>query len=111
MVLTAPSICSPPLQDAERAVTREEGHAFARDNGCLYVETSAKVNIAVGQVRRALGVPPSLFHLRSSGSGIQPAQQMRWRAAGASFAWWKRSCSMGSCLPLVTSSLSRPPVY
>jgi Ras-related protein Rab-18 len=37
------------LQESSRAVSTEEGHAFARDNGCLYVETSAKVNIAVGQ--------------------------------------------------------------
>jgi GTPase SAR1 family protein len=36
-------------KESARAVSTEEGHAFARDNGCLYVETSAKVNIAVGQ--------------------------------------------------------------
>lgn len=37
------------LGDQARAVTTEEGHAFARDNGCLYVETSAKAGIAVAQ--------------------------------------------------------------
>jgi len=32
-----------------REVSSEEGHALARANGCLFVETSAKANIAVGQ--------------------------------------------------------------
>lgn len=50
---------------AERQVTTEEGHAFARDNGCLYVETSAKANVAVGQafeelVQRILETPALL---------------------------------------------------
>lgn len=33
----------------ERQVTQEEGHEFARQNGCLFVETSAKTNDAVMQ--------------------------------------------------------------
>ena len=46
-------------------MSTEEGHAFARDNGCLYVETSAKVNIAVCQafeelVAKILDTPPLL---------------------------------------------------
>merc|ERR1712023_9359 len=35
--------------EAQREVSYEEGAAFARSNGCLFVETSAKTNIAVGQ--------------------------------------------------------------
>lgn len=30
-------------------VTREEGQKFAREHGCLFVETSAKEDIAVSQ--------------------------------------------------------------
>ena len=33
----------------QRQVTSEEGHEFARRNGCLFVETSAKTNDAVMQ--------------------------------------------------------------
>lgn len=36
-------------QETEREVSREEGAAFARKHGCLFVETSAKANVAVGQ--------------------------------------------------------------
>lgn len=35
--------------EAQREVTSQEGHDFARHHGCLYVETSAKTNIAVAQ--------------------------------------------------------------
>merc|ERR1712023_55611 len=35
--------------EAQREVSYEESAAFARSNGCLFVETSAKTNIAVGQ--------------------------------------------------------------
>ena len=52
-------------QQSARAVTKEEGHAFARDNGCLYVETSAKANVAVQQafeelVQKILDTPALL---------------------------------------------------
>lgn len=30
-------------------MSRDEGAAFARKHGCLFVETSAKANVAVGQ--------------------------------------------------------------
>lgn len=30
-------------------VSRQEGQEFAREHGCLFVETSAKEDIAVGQ--------------------------------------------------------------
>ena len=36
-------------QETEREVSRDEGAAFARKHGCLFVETSAKANVAVGQ--------------------------------------------------------------
>lgn len=39
---------------AEREVPREQGSAFARQHGTLFVETSAKANTAVSQVRRQL---------------------------------------------------------
>lgn len=62
-----------------RAVSTEEGHAFARDNGCLYVETSAKVNIAVGQafeelVQKILETPALLDGFSHPG-GIKLDQQ------------------------------------
>jgi len=38
-------------RDSEREVSRQEGANFARANGCLFVETSAKANTAVTQVR------------------------------------------------------------
>jgi Ras-related protein Rab-18 len=33
----------------QRQVSTEEGHEFAKQHGCLFVETSAKNNVAVGQ--------------------------------------------------------------
>lgn len=35
--------------EGKRMVTREEGQQFAREHGCLFVETSAKEDIAVTQ--------------------------------------------------------------
>ena len=36
-------------QDAKREVSFAEGAAFAKSQGCLFVETSAKVDVAVRQ--------------------------------------------------------------
>lgn len=36
-------------KESEREVSREAGQAFARQHGCLFVETSAKTNLAVSQ--------------------------------------------------------------
>lgn len=36
-------------QESNRQVTKEEGADFARNQGCLFVETSAKTNVAVAQ--------------------------------------------------------------
>jgi Ras-related protein Rab-18 len=37
-------------RDSEREVSRKEGANFARSQNCLFVETSAKANMAVTQV-------------------------------------------------------------
>ena len=37
------------LQESEREVSRAEGEAFAQQHGLLFVETSAKENVAVAQ--------------------------------------------------------------
>ncbi len=37
------------LQGEQREVSTEQGMAFARAHGCLFVETSAKGNVAVDQ--------------------------------------------------------------
>ncbi|KXZ46634.1 hypothetical protein GPECTOR_42g845 [Gonium pectorale] len=34
---------------SQRQVSSEEGHEFARRHGCLFVETSARANLAVAQ--------------------------------------------------------------
>lgn len=40
-----PTCCC--LQASSRQVERQEGEDFARKHGCLFVETSAKTNLAV----------------------------------------------------------------
>lgn len=47
--LLAPLQPAPARQSGLRAVSSEEGHELARRHGCLFVETSAKGNVAVGQ--------------------------------------------------------------
>ena len=36
-------------QESTREVSKQEGTEFARQHGCLFVETSAKMNVAVQQ--------------------------------------------------------------
>ncbi len=60
------------LQDQIREVRKEEGHDFARAHGCLYVETSAKTNVAVGQafeelVHKILETPALLENIGMGG--------------------------------------------
>ena len=43
-------------KDAQREVAREQGAAFARKHGTLFVETSAKANTAVSQAFEELVV-------------------------------------------------------
>lgn len=45
-LLTRPNY-PPPLQHDAREVSWQEGADFAKQHGCLFVETSAKQNIAV----------------------------------------------------------------
>ena len=66
--------------EAERAVSADEGHAFARDNGCLYVETSAKAGTAVAQafeelVQKILETPALLDGFGHPAGAIKLDQQ------------------------------------
>ena len=58
------------MQEEEREVSIEEGQAFARRHGCLFVETSAKANTAVGQAFEELVLKvletPSLLNSTNS---------------------------------------------
>lgn len=58
------------VQEEEREVSIEEGQAFARKHGCLFVETSAKANTAVGQAFEELVLKvletPSLLNSTNS---------------------------------------------
>mmetsp|Transcript_15685 Transcript_15685/g.43886 ORF Transcript_15685/g.43886 Transcript_15685/m.43886 type:complete len:203 (-) Transcript_15685:57-665(-) len=59
--------------ESDREVSYQEGADFARANGCLFVETSAKANLAVGQAFEELVLKvletPSL--LSESGGGLK----------------------------------------
>jgi GTPase SAR1 family protein len=66
------------LQEEQREVSKEEGHDFARRHGCLYVETSAKQNVAVSQafeelVLKILETPSLLDSVGMSGLKISHA--------------------------------------
>ena len=70
--------CLPVAQEEQREVTKEEGHDFARRHGCLYVETSAKQNVAVSQafeelVLKILETPSLLDSVSMSGLKITHA--------------------------------------
>lgn len=63
----------------QREVSREQGVAFARAHGCLFVETSAKGNVAVDQafeelVHKILETP-SLLASSGSSFGLKTKQQ------------------------------------
>jgi hypothetical protein len=49
------------MQESEREVSTAEGEAFARRNGCLFVETSAKMDVAVAQAFEELVLKVSRF--------------------------------------------------
>ena len=63
---------------ATREVTKEEGVEFARSHGCLFVETSAKGNVAVSQAFEELVLKvletPSLLAGTSSQFGLKRAK-------------------------------------
>jgi Ras-related protein Rab-18 len=81
-------------QQQQREVTSEEGHALARANGCLFVETSAKANIAVSQAFEELVLKiletPGLVDAAGGGGGLSPGGV---RVGGAGPA----SASTGQC--------------
>lgn len=60
------------MQDNAREVSRTEGQELAKKYGCLFVETSAKANVAVGQafeelVLKILETPELVTSTNSSG--------------------------------------------
>lgn len=64
--------------DTSRQVSKEEGLDFARKHGCLFVETSAKINIAVSQafeelVEKILETPSLLDPASSSSLKLNQA--------------------------------------
>eukprot|EP00879_Flechtneria_rotunda_P003109 GHRR01003330.1.p1 GENE.GHRR01003330.1~~GHRR01003330.1.p1 ORF type:complete len:205 (+),score=51.42 GHRR01003330.1:70-684(+) len=65
--------------ESERAVTKQQGHDFARNMGCLYVETSAKTNIAVQQAFEELVLKiletPALVSTALGSGGVKLSQQ------------------------------------
>lgn len=67
-------------REKERRVSREEGKAFARQHGCLFIETSAKSNVKVAQafeelVRKILETPQLVQDASSAGTGINLNRQ------------------------------------
>ncbi|KAF8068358.1 YPTV3 [Scenedesmus sp. PABB004] len=66
--------------ESERQVSKAAGHDFARNMGCLYVETSAKTNVAVQQafeelVLKILETPALVSAALGSGGVKLGAQQ------------------------------------
>ena len=61
-----------------REVSKEEGVEFARSHGCLFVETSAKGNVAVAQAFEELVLKvletPSLLAGTTSSFGLKKAK-------------------------------------
>lgn len=68
-----------------RQVSKEEGKAFARQHGCLFIETSAKENIKVAQCFEELVTKmletPQLVEDYGGGRGIN-LRQKREEASG-----------------------------
>lgn len=62
-----------------REVSKEDGMAFARAHGCLFVETSAKGNVAVDQAFEELVLKildtPSLLAGTTSALGLKSQRQ------------------------------------
>ena len=74
-------------------MSSEEGHALARANGCLFVETSAKANIAVGQAFEELVLKILETPGLADGGGNVPSPGGGVRVGGAGPA----SASTGAC--------------
>lgn len=70
----ASNLCVVP-QESDREVTTEEGQNFGKAHGCLFVETSAKADVAVTQAfeELVLKVPPPSHTHRHIYAGLQTA--------------------------------------
>lgn len=66
------------VQESQRQVSREQGQEFARQHGCLFVETSAKTNLAVSQAFEELVLKildtPSLLD-QAPGTKLQASKE------------------------------------
>lgn len=87
-------------RDSEREVSRQEGATFARQHGCLFVETSAKFNTAVTQVRLCGAAACELWCQSSCG----PRVRSGWAFLGKS---WPQ-CSDTPIAQGGTAPTSRP---
>lgn len=71
-------------KESEREVSREEGQAFARQHGCLFVETSAKTNLAVAQAFEELVLKildtPNLLD-QAPGAKLQASKEKLYQSA------------------------------
>ena len=69
-----------------RQVSKEEGKAFARQHGCLFIETSAKENIKVAQCFEELVTKmletPQLVEDYGGGRGINLRRQREEASGG-----------------------------
>lgn len=65
-------------KESQRQVSREQGQEFARQHGCLFVETSAKTNLAVSQAFEELVLKildtPSLLD-QAPGTKLQASKE------------------------------------
>lgn len=74
--------------ESERQVSTSQGHDFARRMGCLYVETSAKTNVAVQQAFEELVLKiletPGLVNAALGSGGVKLNQQAQQQASTCS---------------------------
>lgn len=74
--------------ESERQVSKQQGIDFARNMGCLYVETSAKTNVAVQQAFEELVLKiletPALVNTALGTGGVKLTQQAAAQASTCS---------------------------
>eukprot|EP00897_Mesotaenium_endlicherianum_P007372 jgi/Mesen1/6663/ME000340S05823 len=75
-------------RESERVVSREEGIAFARERGCLFLECSAKTRVNVQQcfqelVEKILESPSLTVDAQPGGAVLRPTQADSVSAPGA----------------------------
>jgi Ras-related protein Rab-18 len=77
-------------KESDRAVSREEAEEFASQNGCLFLECSAKSNAFVQEafleLVRGVLETPSLVHETSTGAGNVRLKQYRAQKGGGDCA-------------------------